>query len=611
MRHLLPVALLLALSTVSADAGPLIALGAALVSAVGSLGGVFSIGGGLLGKLLLTGIAIGVQVLFAEKPRTPEPQDLKTTKKSEEGPGYIAFGRCEVEGKVAFGNTAGYELFRLILHAFGPLDAVEEYFYDGRSIIVEPNGKVSSPPFNRAGNESYLTLKTKVGDGTEVSWPQLQDAFPSIWTSAHRARGIAQTLLQFTNPGSDDEKFGKLLTGGLKNVRIRGRWGRFYDPRDESTAWSQNSALICLHYLRQLPFVTDDQIDFDDIADVADACDVLVDTIDGGTAPRSRLSGGGEGVVNTEFVEELLKSAGLEHRRTPEGKRTFAFLEDNPASELTFEADHVLEYQLRKGPEGARRPNFCRVKYYSAERGYTLAEIDLDDAPWARIDDEIALYGEQETTIELKFCCDASQAQRIARRLFYLERAITGVARTTFAGMAAWGLRTVTFRVPDFGADNGLLSLKSVIDPVSVDDEAGACEIPFTVIPPELKVPWDADTDEVAPPPVLVDVEYEADIPTPGVPDEAVAVEVSPGNWRVELRYTPPAEADTTEASYRSYTGGEPDPWSSMEEVNSTLSILDGDYRGQQMDFRYRVFNGSGASSYLSPILEVASLPED
>ena len=611
MRILVATVLFAFFGPASAHAAPLAALGAALVGAAGSLGGIFSVGGGLLAKLLVTGISIGAQVLLAPKQKTPEPQDLKTTKKSEEGPGYIVFGRGEVEGQIAFGNTAGYYLYRLILHAFGPLDAVEEYFYDGRSVVVEANGKVSSPPFARAGNESYLTLKTKAGDGGELAWPELMSAFPGLWTSEHRVRGIVQTLLVAYNPGTADEKFGVLYTGGLKSVKIRGRFGKFYDPRDETTHWSMNSALICLHYLRELPFVSDDQIDFDDIADVADACDALIGTKDGGTAPRSQLSGGGEALVTVDFIEELLESAGLEHRITADGKRTFALLEDNPSSELTFEADHLLELTLRKGPEGAKRPNFCRVKYFSAERGYSVAEVDLDDAPWARISSEIALYGEQEKTFELKFCPDVSQAQRIARRLFYLERAVSGVARMSFVGMAAWRRRTVIFKIPDFGADGSTISSKSIIDPVSVDDEEGVCEIPFKVIPDELKIAWDPDTDEVDPPPELVDLEYDSDVPTPSVPDEAIAVEASPGVWRVELRYTPPAEADTTEANYRTYTGGLPDAWSGMTEVNSTLSILDGDYRGQQMDFRYRVFDEDGEGSYFSPILEIASLAEE
>lgn len=222
--------------------------------------------------------------------------------------------------------------------------------------------------------------------------------------------------------------------------------------------------MICLHYFRQLPGITDNIIDFDDVALRATEAEAQVPTLTG-TAPRCRLSGGFEGVITTEAVEDMLASAGLEVRRAPSGLYSLAWLEDDPVSELTLAEHHRITAEYRAGPEGARRPNVCTLSYFSPERGYELAEIDLTAAPWARVQNEIDAYGEKEFAVRLPFCCDASQAQRLARRLFWMARADFGVFHGAFAGVATWGRRVLTLGIPDVGPDgasmNGWLSINS------------------------------------------------------------------------------------------------------------------------------------------------------
>ncbi len=71
-------------------------------------------------------------------------------------------------------------------------------------------------PFALPG-ASYVYINSKAGDGTETAWPQLISAFPSLWTSDHKVRGIAQSLVLYISPGQTQPKFLKLYQNGVPN----------------------------------------------------------------------------------------------------------------------------------------------------------------------------------------------------------------------------------------------------------------------------------------------------------------------------------------------------------------------------------------------------------
>ena len=580
------------------------------------LGGLLSAGTaaaiGLTAVQTIGSLALTALNFIRAKPPSADPNTLKNTSKGAEGHGRYAFGRVMMEGKIGFGNTAGYNIHRLVLHCFGPIDAVEEYFYDGRAITVEEDGSVSSPPFARTGG-SNLYLRTKSGDGSETAWPQLKADFPSLWTDDHRVAGIGQTLVTFINPGTGSPRFPRLLTGGVKPVKILARVGRAYDPRTDETKWTRNGVLWCAHWISRLPGWSVDMLDWTDIADLADEADALVPVV-GGTAPRCTLSGGWEGPLTTDIVLEMLDSAGLEVRETAEGKYTFAWLEDDPATELVMPwsreqegiASPYIDHDLSAGPEGAKRPNVCTLEYFSPERMYEIAEGDLSGAAWARVDHDINVYGDQERRIRLPFCDNVHQGSRIARRMFYEARAESGLIKTTMAGLATWGKRVVTIQVPDVGEDGEPVSLKCWKGPVRTDQADCTCEIPVTVVPAELQVAWNPATMEATPPPDLPAFEYESDLDTPAAPAEYAQIEYPDTSREIRIRFTGVTGGTVAEATRRSYSGGNPLPWASMTEMQAGgawLAYAATDYEGLDADFRVRFFNANEEGSYWSDLL--------
>lgn len=608
------------LLAMTAHAHALTAIGNFVISgllAVG-LGGILPAGTaaaiGLSALQTLGSLALTASSFIRPKQPAADPNTLKNTAAGAEGPGRYAFGRVMLEGKIAIGNTAGYNLHRLILHCFGPIDAVEEYYYDGRAVTVEEDGSVSSPPFAFPGG-SNLYLRTKPGDGTETAWPQLKADFPTLWTDDHRVAGIAQTLLTFINPGTGSSRFPRLLTGGVKEVKVLARVGKCFDPRTEETKWTRNGVLWCAHWISRLPGWSGAMLDWDDIADRADEADEIV-AVAGGTAPRCTLSGGWEGPLTTDIALEMLDSAGLELREMSPGIYSFAWLEDDPESELTLPwsgaedgiPSAYVDHDLSGGPEGAKRPNICTLEYFSPERMYEIAEADLSGVEWATVDHDVGIYGNQERRVRLPFCDNVHQGSRIARRMFYEARADSGLVKTRMAGLATWGKRVVTIEVPDVGDGFAPAAMKCRKGPVRTDQSEGICEIPITVIPDELRIPWDPETMEAVPPPVLPAFEYESDLDTPAAPAEYAQVIYPGGARELRIRFAGVTGGTIAEATRRNYSGANPNPWASMTEYlghggSNWYAYAGVDWEGDDADFRVRFFNSAEEGSYWSPLL--------
>lgn len=571
-----------------------------------------------IGMTAIATVATAANLAMSFMGRRPKsnPQDIKNTSKGAEGPGRHAFGRVRLGGEIGFGNTSGYNLYRLLLHCFGPIVAIEEWYYDGRSITVDSNGAVSSPPWIYPGGTN-LWVQWKPGNGAETAWPALVADFPGLWTADHRVRGIGQSLLRAVNPGTEDERFGRLFQGGVKELEALARVGLFYDPRSDSSVWTLNGVLIGLHYFRRLPGMRDDYIDFDAIGAIATQAEVLVPTLTG-TAPRCQLSGGWKGPLSTDIVLDMMESAGLEVRITPEGKFMFGWLEDNPDSEMTYTTSHLLESYPQAGPEGVTRPNVCRLRYFAPTRNYEVAEIDLSDAPWARVQSEIDKYGEQEMVIDLVFCPDPSQAQRIARRMFHMARADFGLANINFAGITTRGLKSISIPLADL-EDEPVKVRKGTAR--SADSE-GRVEVPFQIIPEILKTPWDAGTMEVPPPPPMPDMQHQSELPTPSMPVASTLVIYPNDDPELRILFTGVAGGTVAEAAFRYYTGGLPEPWMPMAGVRISapdvpagealwLGFYGSNLNGLDADFRVRFFDSEGEGSYWSPTLETRPVTID
>jgi len=556
-------------------------------------------------NVIVGGALVGLSMFGARQQRTGtvKAADAKGTFESGESSVIEGLGRVRVGGLKAFGNTDGSTRWRLICRLQGPIDAVEAYFVGGREVTVDPGGNVSSPPWATPGG-SWMKWEDKKGTGAETAWPALVSAFPTLWTSAHRVRGIAQSLLTFFNPGLTEPKYLTLYQGGVPDTEWVGRASLVYDPRDEAQnvdnpatwKWNENGILGLAHVLRRDPAFASDRFDWPLITTQAVKADINV-TTKTGTEKRARIGGmwAWEG-ARRDTMQDMLQSVGAEIRMTAAGKIWFELIDDDPLSEISLTPRDFPELEWAFGPEAVERPNICRVKYYSPERNYELADIDMTGIAWARIDDEVTRYGPKYFDVELPFCPSASQAQRIARRSFLLARGDTGIAVTNMVGLATWGVFYGEVELPDLGDVE-----KVRLSPPRVDDGRGSVEIPFMVWP--ALTPWNPATDEADAPDPIPEMEYESTLPTPSAPTAAIQITYPVGGAKeLRIAYALPSVPRTAiEANYRVYSGGLPGSWLGMTEAFN-FAYGPADVLGAEIDARVRIFNGDDGS-YFSPLL--------
>lgn len=583
----------------------------------GPLGAVASFGAIYTGvQIAAYAAVIGAQLAFGPKQQKIDPGEMKNTFQEAETSEFNAVGRVKLGGLKAFGNTKGNVISRLIWHVKGPMVAVEQYFLGGREVTVEYDGQVSSPPWAKSSG-SWAYIRSKVGDGDEVAWSELAADFPSLWTSAHRCQGIFQSLVRFVVPDFSSEdgnkKFQKLYQGGAPDCEVVARVSLIYDPRDPTQhvtnwitwKWSDNGILCAAHIMRSFPDLTSEDFDWEFIKTEASRADVLVGTQ---TVPEPRARCWGiwpSESKRADTMQQVLDSIGAEIVLSQTGLIRIRLIDDAPAKELTLTDRHIQELSWKSGPEAVERPNICRIKYYSPERGYDMGEINMTGIAWARVDDEVARYGEKIFDVELPFCPSPSQAQRIARRLFLQARADAGGLKTNMAGLAAWG---VTYCEIEDSLDDKMM-LCRIASP-RIDDEAGMVEIPYIVWPQTLiDQPWDPGTMEAPAPLSAPDIQYESELPTPDAPSGATVVQYPDGSFETRVRFVAVAGGTTAEAVYRTYTAGNPNPYASMGEYNGIGSERFGyaglNSVGLKVDFKCRFFNADDEGSYYSSPLSI------
>ena len=138
--------------------------------------------------------------------------------------------------------------------------AATGFSYTGSGLVMDQNieyvygslaGNVVTMPQNCTFQYQYLDTTSKcnvrfvLGTSTQTADARMIELFPTLWTSAHRARGVAYAIVECTY---DETAF----PSGVPNVTVVLRGAKVYDPRDnlltyaesfDNAAWSKNSTV--------------------------------------------------------------------------------------------------------------------------------------------------------------------------------------------------------------------------------------------------------------------------------------------------------------------------------------------------------------------------------
>jgi hypothetical protein len=296
------------------------ALGVALGGALGATLIMYStqiaVGAMLLGSMALSSSAKRKAERKARAQYNAAQVDRLANFPATVAPRELVLGRVRKGGHVFFRGSVGAQrekFVMLIAIAGHEIDAVEQIWLNDIAVTLDADGWVQTAPYllsrresatvvggvapanaipgsvhySEAGNSEfgqtylvtsyqYLVFTSKARITIYRGAPgQAADAgviadFPSLWTSAHRADGIAYLKCEFF--------YGETaFPSGLPNVTATVRGARCFDPRTGNTAWTQNPALHQRHILTHPYFgkrTTLSAAENARISAAANACDI-------------------------------------------------------------------------------------------------------------------------------------------------------------------------------------------------------------------------------------------------------------------------------------------------------------------------------------------------
>lgn len=159
--------------------------------------------------------------------------------------GKLHLGRLKYSGKQSFAQNsgAGNSKFHLLLSlCANRLQAFDELWLNDELVPLDNEG--------RAIGKWAGLVRCWFGDGTEAGDAALHAALQAavgeeVWTDSHQQRGWSKLYIEFTYRAD-------LLGSGLPNVALVGNTcPDIYDPRSETTGYTDNAALTIAWYLTQ------------------------------------------------------------------------------------------------------------------------------------------------------------------------------------------------------------------------------------------------------------------------------------------------------------------------------------------------------------------------
>ena len=315
MRHKLRLAAFLlttALTPLRAEAGPALPflsgmLNAFGISAMAPALGTAAFGswtaGITAGSWLATSVigqmflSLGLSAIAQKlqgKPKVQSPSERLVNFAQPVAAMESVFGTVRKGGPMALTTFRDKRRHYAVILAAHPIDAVVQWYLDARPVTVAANGEVETAPYYRQDgtpslDSSAMSLRLHKGEPGQVADAQFVSGIPE-WTEAHDMAGLAYVAAHAKRVKDSDfsEVYGSSPpTGPVIAPVIRGA-STIYDPRNETTGWTDNAALVWAWLTTTRLGGT---VDWSHVAAEADVCDQLIQDRNGNWVKRWTLSG--------------------------------------------------------------------------------------------------------------------------------------------------------------------------------------------------------------------------------------------------------------------------------------------------------------------------------
>lgn len=234
---------------------------AAMTTSISFLGGISAVGMATLSAVttliggLLSGSPDAVSANFGTKLSTRDPAS----------PRQLIYGKCRVGGTITHIQTSGTDnhlLSFVVVIAGHEVDGLEDVIVNDEFLTTTSSGGfqvATNSKFTNTDNDNNFgsgrLLRFKFIDGSQTAADSTVTSNSSLG-STDKFIGCAYAFFQVV---FDPEKFG----GGLPNISFVVRGKKCFDPRDSSTSFTHNPALMVRDYLTDTTYgikATSDEI---------------------------------------------------------------------------------------------------------------------------------------------------------------------------------------------------------------------------------------------------------------------------------------------------------------------------------------------------------------
>jgi hypothetical protein len=418
------------------------------------------------------GFAAGA-AMYASSSLTPKVDmgastqtELKQVIRSSKEPAHFQFGRCAVGGLLAWAQEEeGDQTKREWLHMVyvlseGGIESLDELYL---------NQELSSA----AGDRVRFALIRNPSAADQY----LLDNSPD-WRDSQIGKGLSYARLSLKY---DRDYFASGIPTPL--FVLRGN-REIYDPRTETTGYSENWALVILWYLRERLGVPDDEIIWEMFISAANVSDETVTNPDGSTEARYTIGGGFKADTRRDRVLADMEVAGGGQVVRIGGKFGLMAGAYYGPYELTIDEDMVIgAVSGQTEVAQADAVNTMTGKFIDPDQRWTETDYPaVSVAEWIEADG-----GPIEDSLDLQYVFSPYQSQRLANIALRRKRAGGGLSLPlNFRGYACRPGRVVRVYLPsinidgefrvtdwDFHGDSGCKVTLQVEDPEIYDDAVG------------------------------------------------------------------------------------------------------------------------------------------
>lgn len=326
----------------------------------------------------------------------------------------LVYGLVRKGGTVVYVETSGDNnkyLHLVVVAASHQCNLIHEIWF-GDELVATSNSGLKT-----GGSEDLLTFQVAAQDADKfdvyaqlgaqtVSAAAIQAIAPANWTASHKLQGCTYVYFRLNY----DRDY---YRNGIPRISFLVSGKSVYDPRNITTAYSANAALVALDYLRSEHglAVPDSDIDMQSFEDGADFADDLVYKYSTGTQ-ETRYLANGIAKVNTEpfkNMESILKASGA-YLAYSVGKWRYVRAEYEAPTITLNEGDLAGGLSIKPSSGRSGRLNHVSGVFVSAETW------ERADYPAMEVSSYVANDGEVfESTLDLGFVTSAYQAQRLAK----------------------------------------------------------------------------------------------------------------------------------------------------------------------------------------------------